>query len=330
MTEKPIKKHIYGPVPSRRLGRSLGVDAVPFKVCSYDCVYCQLGSRGKPVVERKPYIKASEILSQLSNTLKEGGQADVITIAGSGEPTLNSDLPALLEGIKKITEIPLVVLTNGSMLWDKNVRDSIMAADVAAPSLDAHNAEMFQKINRPHRSLDFEKMTGGLADFRAAFSGKIWLEIFVMEGINDSPKDAEMFLRRMDRINPDKIHVNTAVRPTAEGFAKPASHEAMEVFCDILGEKAEIIIPFKETDQKCAERDLTADILNMLGRRPCTAGDMANGLNANRLDILKQIQPLLESKQIQRDVKGNETYYRAGQSKITPGQRVSGFHSHQG
>ena len=310
MTEKSIKKHIYGPVPSRRLGRSLGVDVVPFKVCSYDCVYCQLGSHGKPVIARKPYINAGEILSQLSDTLKEGVQADVITIAGSGEPTLNSDLPALLEGIKKITDIPLVALTNGSMLWDKNVRDSIMAADVAAPSLDAHNAEMFQKINRPHKSLDFEKMVDGIADFRAVFSGKIWLEIFVMEGINDSSKDAEMFLRLMDRINPDKIHVNTAARPTAEEFAKPASQKAMEVFCDILGEKAEIIVPFKETDQKGAERDLTDDILNMLGRRPCTQGDMANGLNANRLDILKYIVPLLESKRIQREYRGKDIYYR--------------------
>jgi len=310
MTDKQMKKHIYGPVPSRRLGRSLGVDIVPFKVCSYDCVYCQLGSRGKPIIERKPYINAHEILSQLSDAFNEGVCADVITIAGSGEPTLNSDLPVLLEGIKKITEIPLVVLTNGSMLWNPDVRESLMAADVAAPSLDAWDAGMFEKINRPHKGLDFETMVRGLADFRKVFSGKIWLEIFVMEGINDTGRDAANFLRHIDRIQPDKIHINTAARPTAESFAKRASQEALEGFRDILGETAEIIVPFKGADQKDAERDLTADILNMLGRRPCTQGDMANGLSANRLEILKYIAPLLEKKRIQPETRGKKIYYR--------------------
>ena len=310
MTDKQMKKHIYGPVPSRRLGRSLGVDIVPFKVCSYDCVYCQLGSRGKPIIERKPYIRAHEILSQLSDAFNEGVCADVITIAGSGEPTLNSDLPVLLEGIKKITEIPLVVLTNGSMLWNPDVRESLMAADVAAPSFDAWDARMFEKINRPHKSLDFETMVRGLADFRKAFDGKIWLEIFVMEGINETGGDAAKFLRHIDQIQPDKIHINTAARPTAERFAKRASQEALEGFRDILGETAEIIVPFKGVDQKDAERDLTADILNMLGRRPCTQGDMANGLNANRLEILKHIEPLLEKKRIQPETRGGKIYYR--------------------
>jgi len=310
MIDNQIKKHVYGPVPSRRLGRSLGIDVVPFKVCSYDCVYCQLGSCGKPVIERKSHINPDEILGHLSDRLKESVRADCITVAGSGEPTLNSDLGVLLDGIKKMTGTPLVVLTNGSMLWDEDVRDSIMAADVVAPSLDACDAGMFQKINRPHPGINFQKMVQGLVDFRKIWAGKIWLEIFVMEGINETRGDAEKFLSHIDRIRPDKIHINTAVRPTAEAFAKRASYDSLKEFREILGEKAEIIIPFKDAEKNGGQRDLTAEILNMLGRHPCTPGDMANGLSVSRSEILEYIEPLLKKKMIRRALTDKKNYYR--------------------
>jgi wyosine [tRNA(Phe)-imidazoG37] synthetase (radical SAM superfamily) len=313
--EKKTNTHIYGPVPSRRLGRSLGVDVVPLKVCSYDCVYCQLGSRGKPVLEKRPYIAANEILSQLSEKLKEGAAADVITIAGSGEPTLNSEIGALISGIKKMTDIPLVVLTNGSMLWDGAVRKSLMEADVVAPSLDAHSPGVFGEINRPHKALDFEAVLGGLSDFRKEYKGMIWLEIFILEGINDTPANAEKFLPHIRRIRPDKIHINTSARPPAEAFAKKASRKSLEDFRKILGEGAEIIASFKEKGRALAGKDLGPDILNMLARRPCTAADMADGLNAHLSEVLKYLEPLVEAQQAVREFRGKEAYYRPAREK---------------
>ena len=185
------KHYVYGPVPSRRLGRSLGVDLVPYKVCSYDCIYCQLGRTKNKTIERKPYIPGATILDQVRQKLQEGVSADYITVAGSGEPTLNSEIGRLIHDIKKHTEIPVAVLTNSSLLGDSRVREAIVEADVVLPSLDAYDQKAFEAINRPHPEIPFEAMVEGLMAFRKAYGGEIWLEVFVLDGINATETDAE-------------------------------------------------------------------------------------------------------------------------------------------
>jgi len=301
---------VYGPVPSRRLGRSLGVDLVPYKVCSYDCIYCQLGRTKEKTIERKPYIPAGRILDQLYQKLKQGVSADYITVAGSGEPTLNTQIGSLIHEIKKNAKIPVAVLTNGSLLGDSQVRESIMEANVVLPSLDAHDQEGFEAINRPHSEIEFETMVEGLIAFRKEYSGEIWLEVFILEGINAREADAMQFKYWIERVNPEKVHINTAVRPSAEIYARQVAPEEMARFCKILGEKAEVITPYKELERHERKADVEEDLLNLLARRPCTLDDIASGLSVHRNEILKYIEPLVKSHRIDMVKKNSGVYYQ--------------------
>jgi wyosine [tRNA(Phe)-imidazoG37] synthetase (radical SAM superfamily) len=304
------KVFVYGPVPSRRLGRSLGVDLVPYKVCSYDCIYCQLGRTKEKTIERKPYIPAAEILDQLRQKLQEGVSADFITVAGSGEPTLNSEIGPLVHDIKKETKIPVAVLTNGSLLSDRQVREAIMEADVALPSLDAYDQPGFEAVNRPHPEISFDTMVEGLMAFRKAYPGEIWLEVFILEGINATEADAVQFKRWIEKVNPQKIHVNTAVRPSAEAFARQVAPEEMARFCKVLGRQAEVIAPFKTVQGHERLAHVEEDLLNLLARRPCTLDDISSGLRVHRNEILKYIEPLIKARRIGTVKKGSQVYYR--------------------
>lgn len=309
------EKFVYGPVPSRRLGLSLGVDLVPYKVCSYDCIYCQLGRTKKKVIERKPYLPVEKILDQVYQKLKEGVRADYITVAGSGEPTLNSEIGSLIHDIKRHTKIPVAVLTNGSLLGDSRVRESIMEADVVLPSLDAHNQEGFEAINRPHPDIKFDAMVNGLMTFRNEYAGAIWLEVFILDGINATETDALQFKHWIDKIHPQKIQVNTAVRPSAETYARQVSAKKLARFCEILGDKAEVIAPFTDSEKHTRKANIEEDLLSLLARRPCTLDDISSGLNVHKNEILKYIEPLVENHSINVMTRGSVVYYRRNSQK---------------
>ncbi len=168
--------YIFGPVPSRRLGRSLGVDLVPFKTCSYDCIYCQLGRTTNQTVERREWVPLDAVLAELRGKL--ASQPDYITLSGSGEPTLYSRLDELIDGIRAMTEVPIAVLTNGSLLWQPEVRSKLLRAHLVIPSLDAGDERTFQAIDRPHGTISFKRMLWGLIDFRREYQGQYWLEVF--------------------------------------------------------------------------------------------------------------------------------------------------------
>jgi wyosine [tRNA(Phe)-imidazoG37] synthetase (radical SAM superfamily) len=304
------KKLIYGPVPSRRLGFSLGVDLVPYKICSYDCIYCQLGPTPATTVARKPYIPSEMILAQLDARLKEGVRPDFITLAGSGEPTLNSEIETIISGIKRLTDISVVVLTNGSMLMDETVRREISGADIVLPSLDACDAEMFLKINRPHHDISFEAMAEGLVAFRREYPGKIWLEIFLAAGINAEEAQIRKFKVWTDRMGPDKIHLNTAVRPTAESYVYSVPEETLKFFCEILGETAEVIAPFQKQSENKGGTDIRKKIYDLLDRRPCTLQDIAAGLSTHANEILKYIEPMISDQEIETQRIDDKVFYR--------------------
>ncbi|MDZ7830492.1 MAG: radical SAM protein [Desulfobacterales bacterium] len=303
-------KVVYGPVPSRRLGRSLGVDLVPYKICSYDCIYCQIGRTPAPTIERKPYIPADKVIHDVQEALEEGVTPDYITLGGSGEPTLNSDIGEIITRLKSATEIPVTVLTNGSMLMFPAVMADLMAADVVLPSFDACTPEMFQKINRPCPEIGFEEMAEGLVHFREAYTGQIWVEIFLIQGMNTADADIQAFKYSMDRVQPDKIHLNTAVRPTAEaGISRPSDARLIQIK-QMLGDRAEIVVPYQGEAAGAAGSALKEDLIQLLSRRPCTLKDIAHGLNTHPHEILKYLEPMVSAGAIEMVRKDEETYYQ--------------------
>jgi wyosine [tRNA(Phe)-imidazoG37] synthetase (radical SAM superfamily) len=306
---------IYGPVPSRRLGLSLGIDPVPFKLCTYDCIYCQLGRTTEKTTMPRPCVPIDKILEQLHQKLREEVLPDYISIGGSGEPTLNSDLGLLIGEIRKSTSIPIAVLTNGSLFKERKVRESLAEADVVLPSLDAYDQSGFETINRPHSGIRFEEMVEGLIMFGREYSGEIWLELFILEGINATEADAFRFKHWVDRVNARKVHVNTAVRPSAESYALQVPMEGLERFCEILGKNAEVIAPFKRSEMRDSKAVLEQEIVDLLARRPCTLDDISSGLHVNKHEVLKHVTSLLGDHTIRIMKRGTDLYYQKGDTK---------------
>ncbi len=287
MPQQP--KHIFGPVPSRRLGLSLGVDIVPLKTCTQNCMYCQLGVHCRQTLERKPYVDIDLVVSELKNALAEGLKADFITLSGSGEPTLNSQLASLIDQIKQLTDIPVAILTNGTLLTDPGVRADCAKADIVLPSLDAGDDETFQKINAPHKDIDFSAFVDGLCRFRTEFTGQIWLEVFLIEGLNTQNSQVQKIKQIIQQVKPDKVHLNTSVRPTVDPSAKAVSQDRLAEIATELGPVAEVIADFSKnasTDRSAVSR---ADVLELLKRRPCCLDDICSGLSA----VSEEISPLL-------------------------------------
>ena len=305
----PGRRFVYGPVASRRLGFSLGVDIIPFKTCTLDCVYCQLGSTGKTTVRRGSWFPPDEILAQIRAALDSGQRIDVITFSGSGEPTLSRDIGRLIRGIKKMTDIPVAVLTNATLLTRKAVRRELAAADIVVPSLDAVPAPVFRRVNRPHASLDNRRIIDGLVRFRGEFRGELRLEIMLVKGTNDSPADIRALKTAIARINPDRIELNTVVRPPADRSARPLGPAALARVRAQLGPKAAVVASFAGKRQAPASGSLERSILATVGRRPQTAADIALALGRHRDEVLKALTSLLRRRRVRTLVHGSETYY---------------------
>jgi wyosine [tRNA(Phe)-imidazoG37] synthetase (radical SAM superfamily) len=238
-------KYIYGPVKSRRLGLSLGITLTPCKICSFDCVYCQLGKTTFKTPEIKEYIKAGEIIQELAIWVQNNPEAarslNYITFSGAGEPTLNSKIGQLIAEIKKITPVPIAVITNASLLNNPEVRKAISLADLIIPSLDAASPEVFVRINRPHESLKLDEIIQGLISLRKEFAGQIWLEVMLARGINDDLRQIKKLNEIIEKVNPQRIQINSPVRSTAEPDCLAVDKSKLEKIKEILGQKCEII-----------------------------------------------------------------------------------------
>ena len=300
---------IFGPVPSRRLGFSLGVDTIPFKTCSLNCIYCQLGRTINKTIQRKEYIAADDILREIEEVLREGKRIDYITFSGSGEPTLNSEIRRMISRIKELTSIPLAILTNGTLLYRPRIREDLMEADLVIPSLDTVTQEIFEMVNRPHPSLKIEKVITGIDSFSQEFNGKVWLEIMVVKGINDSLEEIEKAAQVIKQMNLEKIQLNTVVRPPAEEFARPLTADDLNNIKTVLGKKCEIIAEFKRVTQKAYKRDVEKRILSMVKRRPVTLVDISHSLGLHRNEIIKYVETLEKKHQIKTKVHSGERYY---------------------
>ncbi|MGA2775626.1 MAG: radical SAM protein [Candidatus Omnitrophota bacterium] len=238
-------KYVYGPVKSRRLGLSLGLSLTPHKVCNLDCLYCQLGKTNETVSQRKEYVSIEGILAEFKEWLKNNPEAakelNYITLSGSGEPTLNSQLGRLIDKIKKISRTSVAVITNATLLNDEKMRSDLKFADLLVPSLDAVEQGVFEKINRPQAGIKIKDIISGLISLRKGFKGKIWLEVMLVRGVNDNLVDIRKLKEAIEKIRPDKIQINSPVRTTAEAGIMAVDSEKLEVIRKILGPTAEIV-----------------------------------------------------------------------------------------
>ncbi|MBU1259726.1 MAG: radical SAM protein [Planctomycetes bacterium] len=309
MKDKPTQKsgHIFGPVPSRRLGRSLGIDLIPSKTCTFDCLYCQVGLTTLKTIERKSWIPVDEIIAELKDKLST--KPDCITLSGSGEPTLYSNCGRLIGEIKKITSVPIAVITNGSLLFMPDVRKDIKNADIVIPSLDAGDEETFKKINRPATGITFDKVLRGLVDFRREFTGKYWLEVFLVAGLNDSDEQIDKLAACIEKIRPDKVQLNTVTRPPAEDV-RAVSHQRLEQIAQRIYKNTEVIADFKSDDKTGDLKVKSDDIVEMLKRRPCSVEDIASGLKMSKLEVLKHIEKLISSGRIEPVRQNDRIYYK--------------------
>lgn len=306
---------IFGPVPSRRLGFSLGIDTVPYKTCSLDCIYCQVGRTTNKTIKRKEYISCDGILTEVEEVLlKQKERIDYITFSGSGEPTLNSRMKTIINGIRKLASIPIAIITNGTLLFQPETREELMEADLVIPSLDAASEEVFKKVNRPHHSLAIDEIIDGLSDFSEEFKGKIWLEIMMVKGINDSPQEIKRIAELIEKIKLDKIQLNTVVRPPAEEFVQPVSLENLKKIRRTLGEKCEIIAGFKRPSQEICSEDIKKGILTMLKRRPVTLLDISRSSGINQNEAIKYLNTLEKEDQIFTKFHRGKRYYCARDS----------------
>jgi wyosine [tRNA(Phe)-imidazoG37] synthetase (radical SAM superfamily) len=303
-------RYLYGPVPSRRLGRSLGIDLVPHKICTYDCIYCQIGDTTEKTLARKEYVPVREIIEEVERFLKEGAPSvDHLSLSGSGEPTLHSQIRSVIEGIKAITSIPVAVITNGSLLYEEEVRQDLLRADIVLPSLDAVSSEVFMKINRPRPGFSVEKVIEGLVEFRKVYKGQIWLEILFCKGINDGKEELLRMKKVVDRIQPDLIHLNTVVRPPSEKWAVPLGQKEMEEIRAFFGKSASIISEFDRHPSMVSEMNIKEEILKILKRRPLSLSDLSKGMGIPQNELDKHIKPLVEEGKIRSRLFGDSVYY---------------------
>ncbi len=312
-----MDKHIFGPVPSRRLGISLGIDIIPFKTCTLDCLYCECGRTTNHTAERRSFFSTEDLLSEFTEFLKTGDHLDYITFSGSGEPTLNSDIGYLIKEIKKMTRTPVAVLTNGTLFHLPEVQNDLMNSDLILPSLDAVSEDVFRKLNRPASGITTEKMINGLQSFSRKYKGKIWLEVFISRGINDSEDELEKIREVIEQIMPSKVQLNSLDRPPAYNEAEPAGHDLLEMIVKKwAGLPVEIITRVKRREEiPSFSKNLESNILNTIVRRPLTIEDLIILTGKNRLEILKYIDVLEKEKQIRAEIVGEKIFYKTYMGK---------------
>lgn len=310
-------KYLFGPVPSRRLGMSLGVDLVPKKVCSLDCVYCEVGRTTLLTTERKEYVLYSKVIEELEHYFVNNPDPDYITFSGSGEPTLNLRIgDVILYLKKKKANIPIAVLTNGTLLYDSKVREELMQADLVLPSVDAVSDKAFGKLNRPAGDLTASKYIEGLVEFGRVFKGKIWLEVFILPEYNDDREELERLKETILKINPTSIQLNTLDRPgTVPDLHKAPLSQLKKIKDDWGLDNVEIIAaaPVRK-NIKSYRGDTESAILETISRRPCTLQDLATLLGLHINEVNKYLDVLDAEGKIESNRQDRGVFYMIKES----------------
>jgi wyosine [tRNA(Phe)-imidazoG37] synthetase (radical SAM superfamily) len=299
--ELPMK-YLFGPVPSRRLGISLGVDIVPHKVCTLNCVYCEVGKTTNLTLKRREYVPIAEVIAELDSYLSQGPDLDYITFSGQGEPTLNSGLGEIISFLKaKYLRYKVAILTNGTLFWDKGLRAEVLPADVILPDLDAISELTFKKINRPHKDLKNEDIINGLIALRNEFQGKIYLEVFLVPGINDTPAEQKLLKKTLLQIAPDLVQLNSLDRPGTEAWVKPCSEDCLQdIARDLSPLNVEIVAKAQSRKKiQSFNQSIEKEILATIKRRPCTDQDLCAILNLHQNELNKYLSQMLNEDMIE-------------------------------
>jgi wyosine [tRNA(Phe)-imidazoG37] synthetase (radical SAM superfamily) len=306
-------KFLFGPVNSRRLGISLGVDLMPYKTCSLNCVYCECGGTTVVTSERAEYVPTEEVISELDGYLAGSPRLDVITFSGSGEPTLHSGIGRIISHLKKsYPRYTIAVLTNGTLLWDPEVRRSIVPADIVVPSLDAVSPEAFTRIGRPAAGITPDRVIEGLVEFRKEFRGRLFLEIFIVPGVNDTPDELARLRDAAIKIHPDAVQINSLDRPGAEPWVTPAGRDKLDSLralfkplnAEVIGRPAERVYADRHVS------DVMKSVISILRRRPSTLDDLQLALGSDREDLLKVLASMIDREMITVEVLDRGEFYR--------------------
>ncbi len=304
-------RHLFGPVPSRRLGLSLGVDLVPHKTCTLDCVYCECGETTNLTINREEFVPIEDVVAELEHYLASKPDLDYITFSGSGEPTLHSGLGTIVDYIKEnYPDYKVCLLTNGTLFTEPAVRKEVLKTDLIIPSLDAACSDAFNQINRPYEKLNCNEIIGGLVSLRHEYKGLMIIEVLIVPGINDTPQALELLKEALEKIGPDLVQIGTLDRPGTEEWVEAAPEEKLQEIADYLG-NAELIGAFKPQHKVSSIKGLQSNrILNTLRRRPCTVSDLQQALNLRPAEIQKYLNLLQSRGAIESEKRKRGTFFK--------------------
>jgi wyosine [tRNA(Phe)-imidazoG37] synthetase (radical SAM superfamily) len=308
-------RFLFGPVRSRRLGRSLGIDLVPLKVCTYDCPYCQVGVTTTKTLDRREYVPVDEVLAEFDRWLAQDGQADCVTLAGGGEPTLHSRFGEVIDAIGARSRLRRILLSNGSLFSQSEVRAAAAKADVVKATLSAWDQTSFEKAHHPHPALRFDAFVEGLRDMRLDFKGEYWLEVFAVPGVNDSPEQIARIAAIARSIAPDRIHLNTAVRPAQDGHTLPVPSAKLEEFSRLFIPVAEVIAaaPVQSPSQEGSlpPEALAERILSLVQRHPSTLADIVSVLGRPAAEVEAALAALVGRGSLRKELRDSRDYFAA-------------------
>jgi wyosine [tRNA(Phe)-imidazoG37] synthetase (radical SAM superfamily) len=312
--EKDSQNVIFGPVPSRRLGMSLGIDVIPMKICSYDCIYCELGKTTERTLERKSYVPADLVVLAMERYFAKSREAqlDYVTFSGSGEPTLNSDIGRFIRKAKELTGTPVAVLTNGSLLHDPQVRRDLSEADLVVPSLDAAWESPFVKVNRPAPELEVETVVSGIQQFSREFSGKVWLEILFVDKVNAAVEHVRALAEAARRIAPTRTQLTTVVRPPGSERAPPVSVHRLQEFASYFEGNVEVVANVERRQNPAYQEEKGEEIVAMLRIRPMTVGDISSSTGMHANEVLKYLDQLRRDHAMQQSEFEGKEYFSIG------------------
>lgn len=299
---------VYGPVPSRRLGLSLGLDIIPRKTCTLDCVYCQCGRTTRKTMRRESFFPVEDILAQVRAAVR-GRRVEFLTFSGEGEPTLNKDIGLIIRRLKREYRIPVAVITNSTLLTDPQVRRDLLRADLVVPSLDAADQRTFARVDRGHRDLKVADIIAGLRKFRRAYRGQLWLEVMLVKGINDAVEHVVALRQAAWEIKPDRVHLNTVVRPPAEKFARPMDHDALVRIQQLFGPGTEIAESPLARRQRRFRGNPDDAIARLVQGRPATPADLSRSLGIPAPALRSALRRLLRARRVRRAGLWGKVFY---------------------
>jgi wyosine [tRNA(Phe)-imidazoG37] synthetase (radical SAM superfamily) len=305
-------RHLFGPVLSRRLGVSLGVDLMPHKTCTLDCIYCECGKTTHLTLARKAYVSVDRVQDELASYLKDDPKLDFITFSGAGEPTLHSGIQQIARFIKhRYPQYKLALLTNGTLFNHKELRGEVAEIDLVIASLDAVTEAVFQRINRPHPGLDLEAIKKGLIALGKERPGGLWIEVFLTPGVNDHDDELRQIREIIAAIKPEKVQLNTLDRPGTENWVRPLDAASMARAAACI-HMTELIGSPGNLRHEAAAGNVSPRLLAAIRRRPCTVTDLSNMLGISDVEVLKHLEPLMEKAKVRKKEMPRGTFYFAG------------------